>query len=186
MNTLAFTGVVKGEVERKPRATGEGESVTFKGAIGDVPLWLFGKSAEAAEELMGLNVLATGLINSRPGSNSPFVSPVVFGLARAGDAKHNIVAFDGTIEGVRKIKDGFNNADVQIVTTAWKDGKRIKVTQLIPVATGAVTESDIGRDITVVGSLTVRNGKFVDITPAHVTVAVGADDAGVEDLFDFA
>ena len=185
MNTLAFTGIVKGEIERKPRTSGDGESVVFKGAVGDVPMWLFGKTAEAAEELMGLNVLATGIVNSRPGTNSgAFVSPVIFGLARAGESEHNLVAFDGTIEGVRKIKDGFYSADIEIVTTAWKEGKRVKVTQTIPVATGAVTESDIGRDVTVVGGLGVRQGKFIDVNASYVTLSGGAEAGEADDMFN--
>ena len=180
MNTFVYTGKVQGQTV--PNKNGDGSH--FEGTIGDLPnQWLFGRAGEAAAENVGRNVLVTGIINSRQtDKGNHFISPVIFDVVPiTNGARQNLVAFTGTITGVRRIKDGLYIADVTIKTQGYdkKKKKRVEVEQVIPVATGNVADSDIGKDVAVVGTIEVRNGKFIDIRAQSFTVA-GSNPAGDE------
>lgn len=182
MNVLVYTGKLEGTIDVRKNAKGE-ESRVFKGKIGDMPRWLFGRTAEAAEALLGQNVIVNGVVNGRASDKGNyFVEPAIFGIAPAGSVQQNVVAFDGVIESVRRIRDGLYSADVGIEATVWENGKRQRVTQYVPVASSNLTESDIGKAVSVVGRFNVRQGKFIDIDADVFTVEGGLDEADVEDL----
>ena len=185
MNTLIYSGRVDGKMVANSKSDGE----HFEGTIGDLPIWLFGRVGQAAGENIGNNVLLTGVIGSRPTQKgNHFISPTVFRLLPApGVDRQNLIAFTGTIVGTKRIKEGLYQAQVEIPAKEWdaKKKKQVETTNIIPVTTNNLADSDIGKEVSVIGTIQVRNGKFIDIdVQSFLVEGAEIDEDAAGDLDD--
>jgi len=196
MNNFTYSGKVEGEIEEQQRKSGKGTYKVFKGLIGELPIWLFGRSAEEAEKHMGRHVVVNGLLESRTSDNgNVFPQFRIFQVhPTTSTTRVNTILLAGEVSLVKRIKDGLYNVGLDIRGTTWdsENRERVDTTYTIPVNVSSANDSDIGKEATVVATLQVRDGKFTDIV-ADSFVIEGQGDMmsppeessadGLDDLF---
>lgn len=196
MNSFTYAGKVEGNVESQKRRDGRMSKV-FKGLVGQLPIWLFGRNAEAAEQYMGQHVVLNGVLESRVSdSGNVFPQFRIFQVhpTRAG-VMPNTILLHGEVSMVKRIKDGLYNVGIDVRGNTWNSdtNSREETTYTIPVNVTAAADSDIGQDATVVARLIVRDGKFTDIVAESYVVAGsvqadviptnGADVSALDEMF---
>jgi hypothetical protein len=180
-----YTGKVEGSLE-----TSNNGKPVFKGTVGEVAVWVYGKAGETLDDLKGRYALVKGSIESRVANNGRVFPKLRVYSAAPADPRHqvNLFVINGEVEANKRIKDGLYEALVNVKGSDFKDGKRVEVRYNLPVSNSRTADSDIGRQVTITGRLAVRQGKFMDLLGEGVALAGAAspslDTPATEDVLD--
>lgn len=174
-----YTGKVEGNLEK----TANGKPV-FKGVVGEVSVWVYGKPGETLNDLKGRYALVSGTIESRTGNNGRSFPKFRVYTATPADPRHqvNLVVINGEVEANRRIKDGLYEVLVNVKGSDFEDGKRVETSYAIPVSNSRTSDSDIGKTITITGRIAVRQGKYADLLGEGVAISGTQGTASVDDM----
>lgn len=165
MNHVLFSG---------PMQVEENDKGAVAGTVGTVPVYV--TKPEMKETMLGLNgqnVAVTAIASARESNGRYFANILINDVAPVTNtyARGEFLAY-GVLESVRVIKDGIYEMLIDVL----RNGRSYKVT--------AVTKRDesplIGQNITVTGTVSGRDGRFLNFQVESVTAAPVAelDDLG--------